>query len=339
MDEVLDPKSLVALSRKYLAWLEASNAGTAYTLKTRKHQLGAFVSWCADLDIIRAQDVTRAHIESYQRAIFHRRKKNGDALAYSTQASLLVAVCVWFRWLAKHNEIVYNPATDLELPRRDRNLPRRGFSLEEVEEVLSRIDTTTLIGIRDRALFEVLYSTGLRRFELCGLKLYDVDRAKRTVFVRQGKGRKDRVVPIGNRALAWLEKYLEHVRPTFSPNDDEDHLFLTQKRTAVSPNALTRLGLKVIQDAGQSRKWAACHVFRHTAATLMLEGGADVRVLQEFLGHSHLDSTQVYTHVTIQHLKEVHERTHPARLEPENDGDGDAVTETTDGSEEEDEEK
>lgn len=320
--EVLDPKSLLALSRKYLAWLEANNAAP-FTVKTRKQQLGVFISWCEDIDVTRAQDVTRTHVESYQRALFHRRKKNGEPLAHSTHGGLLVAVAVWFRWLAKHGEVLYNPAADLELPKKEKNLPSRGFSLPEVEQVLGSIDTNTLLGVRDRAVFEVLYSTGLRRSELCGLRLYDVDRAKGTVHVREGKGKKDRVVPIGRRALAWLEKYLEEVRTTLAGDEAEDYLFVTQRKGRLRPNTLTQLGAKIVRESGHGRRWAACHVFRHTAATLMLEGGADVRVIQEFLGHDHLDSTQIYTKVTIRHLKEVHERTHPAKLEP--------ATEKTDG--------
>lgn len=315
----LDAKSLVALSRRYLSHLDTSGHPST-TIRTRRVQLERFVTWCTEHDLLLVTEVTRVHIEAYQRSLFHHRKKSGQPLALRSQSALLVTVSVWFRWLMKQNEILANPAGSLELPRRDRTLPRTGFTISEVEDVLNSIETESHLGLRDRALFEMLYSTGLRRAEMCGLKLYDVERARGTVFVRAGKGGQDRVVPVGRRALAWLEKYLIETRPVLARDGKTESLWVTVRGEALSASTLTQKAGQLVRSVKPERRRAACHVFRHTAATLMLEGGADVRVIQEFLGHRHLDSTQVYTRVSVQHLKDVHDRTHPARLDFEKAG-------------------
>jgi len=160
------------------------------------------------------------------------------------------------------------------------------------------------------------YSTGMRRGELARVKLSDVDADRGTVLVRQGKGRKDRMVPIGARALAWLDKYVEDVRVFHAVDVDEGEIFLTQHGTPLKIETLSDMGTKLRRRAGLTKP-GAMHIYRHSAATGMLEGGADIRVIQEYLGHANLNSTQVYTKVAILQLKAVHERTHPAeRTDP-----------------------
>src|SRR5881628_580892 len=165
--------------------------------------------------------------------------------------------------------------------------------------------------VRDRALLETGYSTGLRRMELIRLRLYDLDLARGVLVVREGKGQKDRVVPIGERAIAWLEKYLDEARPDFVVEPDEGTVFLTRRGRPFHPNNLSRLTRDYLVAAGIAKR-GACHLLRHTMATGMLEHGADVRVIQEILGHARLTTTQLYTRVSIRLLKAVHTATHPA---------------------------
>jgi integrase/recombinase XerD len=160
---------------------------------------------------------------------------------------------------------------------------------------------------------EVLYSTGVRRMELANLKLTDLDYERGTAMVRQGKGRKDRMVPIGDRALAWVRKYVDEARGDFALAPDEGAVFLTLQGLKFDPDSLTSLMSDYIRASGVG-KGGSCHLFRHTMATLMLENGADVRVIQEILGHANLETTQIYTRVSIRHLKDVHTLTHPARM-------------------------
>jgi len=177
--------------------------------------------------------------------------------------------------------------------------------------VLAQCDVSEPLGLRDRAMLEVLYSTGIRRAELSRLAVFDLDAERRTLMVQQGKGRKDRMVPIGERALVWVSRYLVEVRPLFATGADEHRtLFLTTDGTAISPDRLTDLARGYVQASGVEKQ-GACHLFRHTMATLMLEGGADIRYIQAMLGHAELSTTQIYTQVSIRALQAVHEATHP----------------------------
>ncbi len=239
----------------------------------------------------------------------------------STQYSRLVTICTFFRWLSRHDHLLHNPAADLELPRTERRLPKAVLSAAEVEQVMAQPALDTPLGVRDRAMLEVLYSTGLRRRELISLSMGDIDHDRGTLMVRLGKGRKDRVVPIGDRALAWVNKYISDVRATLAREDaDEGLLFLTDDGKRMGH---CRIGdiVRGYVDAADIGKRGSCHLFRHTAATLMLEGGADTRFIQHMLGHEQLSSTQLYTRVAIGKLKEVHTATHPgAKLLPDPHG-------------------
>ncbi|NKC15795.1 MAG: tyrosine-type recombinase/integrase [Gammaproteobacteria bacterium] len=150
--------------------------------------------------------------------------------------------------------------------------------------------------------------------ELIGLKLYDIDVDRGTEMIRQGKGKKDRMIPIGDRALVWIDKYLTEVRPELVVGIDDGILYLTNLSEPFTPNRLTQLVRNYVQAAGIG-KTGGCHLFRHTMATLMLEHGADIRFIQEMLGYADVSTTQIYTQVSIRQLKEIHTATHPARLE------------------------
>jgi len=157
----------------------------------------------------------------------------------------------------------------------------------------------------------ILYSTGLRRAELARLELTDIDRQRGTILVRCGKGRKDRVVPIGQRALRWLDKYLVETRPVLAVDPAVAHLFITHYGRPIHVNHLSLLVRGYLVRAGVTKR-GSCHLFRHTAATLMLENGADIRFIQALLGHTCLSTTEIYTHVSIGQLQKVHAKTHPA---------------------------
>ncbi len=231
-------------------------------------------------------------------------------LSFRTQHACLVPVRVWFRWMARQNYILHNPAADLELPRIGYRLPTV-LTQAEVEQVLQQPELNDPLGLPDRALLETLYSTGMRRMELINLKLYDVDTERGAVTIRQGKGRKDRVVPIGERAVAWVEKYLREARPRLVVEPDPGTLFLTAEGETFSLDHMT-FTVRNHVAAAKLGKMGACHLLRHTMATLMLEGGADIRFIQEMLGHSKLSSTQMYTQVSVRLLKQIHTATHPA---------------------------
>jgi integrase/recombinase XerD len=277
-----------------------------------------FLSWCRRSRITAPIQVTRTSLESYQRYLFNYRKKDGQPLAVASQHARLAPLKVWFKWLTHRKYIPLDPAAELELPRVGYKLPNV-LNKEEAERVLSQPNVGEPLGIRDRAMLEILYSSGLRRMELLQLKLYDVDQKHGLVTVREGKGKRDRVVPIGERALAWLDIYLNSLRPEIVRKPDDGVVFLTSNGVPFTPNHLSWLARQYVKSASIGKN-GACHIFRHTMATLMLEGGADIRYIQAMLGHVRLDTTQIYTHVSIRKLKQVHEATHPAaRLDQEID--------------------
>jgi len=302
------------LFEKYLQNLAVKGFADS-TLRVRRVHMEMFLTWCKKAQIVHPCQVTKATLESYQAFLFDHRKKNGHPLAMASQHARLAPLKVWFRWMAQRNHVPCDPAAELELPRVGYKLPRV-LNKDEAELVLKQPKIDRPLGLRDRALLEVLYSSGLRRMEILRLKLYDLDKNHGVLAVREGKGKRDRIVPIGERALAWLERYLVEVRPSIVGKSDEGYVFLSSTGRQFAPNYLSWLVRRYVQ-AAEPGKPGACHTFRHTMATLMLEGGADVRYIQAMLGHARLDTTQIYTHVSIRMLKQIHAATHPAaRLDP-----------------------
>ena len=225
---------------EHLEWLLINN----YSEDTADHarwSIADFIRWAEQRGIEHPMEVTRPILESYQRYLYYYRKTNGQPLTFRTQHSRLTPVRRWFRWLVRNNHILHNPASDLDLPRMEKRLPRRSSPPMRVERVMVVPDIRTPVGLRDRAMLETFYSTGMRRKELIRLKLYDVDRERATLTIRQGKGKKDRMIPIGERALAWVEKYLREARPQLAVEPDDATLFLTQYGEPFHLDALSNL--------------------------------------------------------------------------------------------------
>lgn len=298
----------------FVEWMRAMHF-SEHTVKNRRIDAGYFVTWCEERSIATPNDVTRAHLERYRQHVYHYRKKDGNPLTFSCQHKRLIAVRVFFRWLTRQHHLLFNPASELELPRVEKRLPRHVLTVAEIEQIINTPNTADPLGLRDRAMLETLYSTGVRRTELIDLRLDDLDLERGTILVRQGKGKKDRMVPIGERACAWLDRYIREVRPHFVNEPDDGALFLSAANEKLSGNRLSEMVKRCIDRAGLDRGTlgASCHLFRHACATHMLENGADIRYIQALLGHADLTTTEVYTQVSIVKLKEVHERTHPAR--------------------------
>jgi len=308
-----DARGFAVLAAAYLEALLVLNYSEK-TVESRAHHLREFIKWAHERSLARPSEVTKPILERYQRHLYHHRKKNGQPLSFRSQHGCLVPVRAFFKWLCKQNHLLANPAADLDLPRAEKRLPRHVLTASEAERVLGAPDLSQPMGLRDRAILEAFYSTGMRRMELMGLKLYDLDAERGTVFIRQGKGKKDRMIPMGERAFGWVMRYIEEARPSLAMTPDDGTVFLTNVGTAFEPNRLTQL-VRDYVDQAEIGKTGSCHLFRHTCATLMLENGADIRFIQQLLGHEKLETTQIYAQVSIRMLKEVHTRTHPARLD------------------------
>jgi len=295
---------------QYLERLAVRNY-TADTIEGRKDALKVFLLWAIERDLTEPNAITKLILESYQRHLWRWKKQNGKPLGISTQRGRLSTVKDFFAYLVKSNHIPANPASEIEMPRSEKRLPKEPLGLNQIKSILAVPDISDPLGIRDRAMLELFYSAGIRRSELAKLRLEDLNRERQTLQIRQAKHHKDRVVPVGNRALHWLERYLEESRPKLLLQPNEKALFLSSYGEAFNPDVLSRMVTKFIKQAEIERQ-GSCHLLRHTCATHMLEGGADIRFIQQLLGHEKLETTAIYTQVSIEQLKAVHAQTHPA---------------------------
>ena len=310
--DVRDPDSLYHHLQRYLAYLRERNY-SEHTVSHRDPSLRMFIVWCFDRGLTKPSEIDRPILERYQRHLFYYRKSNGDPLSPRSQNLRLSPIQYWFQWLVKQGHLLYSPAAGLELPRVERCLPKAILTAKEAEAVLAVPDVGTVLGLRDRAILETFYSTGMRRMELIGLTVYSVERERGTVMIRQGKGKKDRLIPIGGRAILWIDAYLDRARSELVKGKDDGTLFLNSFGEPFLPIPMTNLMRSYVERSGVNKP-GSCHLWRHSMATLMLENGADIRVIQMMLGHAAISTTQIYTQVSIRHLKDIHTATHPAKL-------------------------
>ncbi len=294
----------------YLTWMAVHNYATT-TIENRRRYLGYFAEFARSAGLTQPAEVTYELVVDYQAALHGHRKADGTPLSVATQVQRLVPVTQFFTWMRREHRIDVNPTADLLMPRPDRQLPEATLSSTEMARLLSIPDVTTPLGLRNRAVLEVFYSSALRRSELIALRVGDIDGTRGTLFVHRGKGAKDRYVPIGERALFWVQLYLGLVRPLFVADGNRDLLFLSSVGTPICADWLCRKVRAYLGQAGIHKR-GSCHLLRHSVATLMLEGGADIRYVAEMLGHARLETTQRYTRVSIERLRTVHARCHPA---------------------------
>ena len=214
------PRQLWDAARGLPRWLKDRNYSAA-TIQHRRRYLNDFIDWAEERSYTRPAELTRHILERYQRHLAQRMNRFGKPLSFRDQGQHLGALRAWYRWLVRQRYVIHNLARELELPRLSHPLPKYVPNRGEVEEILAQPDLMTTIGLRDRAILETFYSTGIRRCELVRLTLWDIDRERGVIAVRMGKGRRDRMVPIGARALAWLEKYRLEARPDFVVRETE----------------------------------------------------------------------------------------------------------------------
>ena len=311
-DDALARNRLTRYMDEHFEWMKF----TGYSLDTvraRRIAIRRFIAWADERGIDDPREITKPMLERYQRHLFYYRKEDGAPLTLGSQLQCLAPLKTWFRWLSREHHILANPAADIDLPRQPKRLPRSVPTVQEVEATLAEAEPDTAQGIRDRTLLEVLYATGLRRMEIVGVAIYDVDLARGLLWVCHGKGGRERVVPLGDRAMAWLDKYLTEARPQLLATDT-DALFLSDYGEPIQPHQVADKVKRYMRFAGVDKP-GSTHLLRHACATHMLEGGADIRFIQEMLGHANLETTEIYTHVSIDKLIAVHRATHPSRLQ------------------------
>ena len=286
------------------------------TIDAYRSHLGFFLAYLdAETDAQEITEVLPETLHAYQTNLYTWTNEDGRGLSIATQAARLSAVRSFFRYLVRTDVLLYDPAANVMPPKRKGILPRSILSKKEIARLLAAPDLNTPLGLRDRAMLEVLYSTGIRNAELRALKVYDLDLDRGLLRVNEGKNAKDRVVPMGGPASNYLREYITEGRPKLLAGRNGDGTTEQTVFLSKTGRPLRTLGViypiqKHAKRAGIERKITP-HTFRHTFATHMLQGRADIRHIQAMLGHSSVATTQIYTRVEVTDLKAVHRRCHP----------------------------
>jgi integrase/recombinase XerD len=281
-------------------WLEDGLADL--TLAAYRRDLKTFGAWLEQERKQGLDAVVAGDIEAYLAWRFAHRAQPRSAARYTS------ALKRFYRYLLRENLIAADPTLNLDSPKLPRSLPKT-LTEADVERLLDSADIHTPLGLRDRAMLETLYATGLRVSELVGLKLTAVNLNDGVLRVT-GKGNKDRLVPLGEEAVQWLKRYLVDARPRLLEKNLADAVFVTARGGGMTRQAFWYLIKRRAQAAGITRPLSP-HTLRHAFATHLLNHGADLRVVQMLLGHSDISTTQIYTHVARERMKQLHAQHHP----------------------------
>jgi integrase/recombinase XerD len=263
---------------------------------------------CADV-----QTVTSGLLLDFQRDIFYEPSARGTARSISSQNHAIIAVKNFFRFLKNEGYLAHDPAEPLRCAREPHMLPRNILTPQEALKIIEAPDTGSLLGYRDRTILEVLYATGIRKSEVMNLTVADVNFEEELLRINGGKGAKDRVVPLTSVACSYLENYIKAIRPDLLGNNQSQALFISFRGRPISRNALGDLATKYGKKAG-IKKHMTCHLWRHSCATHLVKNKANLRHVQEILGHRSLSTTERYLHLTISDIKEAHRKFHPREI-------------------------
>ncbi len=298
------PVSATVLVRAYLAWCRIDKGLSANTLASYEFDLKRFVEYL-EVSGVSAPGVAgldSATVRRYVDSLY------ADGLSSRTIARHLTTLRNFFLYLVREGRVESDPTASLRAPRQWKRLPLL-LSREDLIRLLESPDTAKPVGLRDRAMIELLYASGLRVSELCGLELNGIDRLLGLATVT-GKGNRQRVVPVGRQALSWLEHYLSVARPALLKGRVSLYLFVSARGAPLTRQGFWKLLVNYGKQAGIFRGLTP-HVLRHSCATHLLEGGADLRSVQTILGHADISTTQIYTHVMTNQLRETVDRRHP----------------------------
>ena len=280
------------------------------TVETSRHLLRYWQSFLQEQKIEKLAAVTPQVVANYQAWIFNSKTRFGKSYGLQSQIVILNTVQVFCKYLLLSGKILSNPAEFLKLPKEPKRLPGVILTPLEMKKLLAQPDTSTVLGFRDRTMYEVLYSTGIRIGELLRLQVQDISLEQGTIFISSGKGLKDRVVPLGETAGKYLVEYVQRIRPMFRQSACENLLFFNKAGKLLKKSGVWKKLMIYAQRAG-IKKHVTVHTFRHTLATEMLRRGADLRQIQELLGHANLRTTQLYTHIVKGELRRVQAECHP----------------------------
>lgn len=303
-------RQMKMLIEKYLRYLQVERNASPHTITSYKNDLEAFHDFCGkqlelspdDLDIHR---ITRLTIRLWLGEL------SDEGLAKSSISRKVAALRSFFKYCFKRGHIEKNPAHLLVVPKKEKTLPKTVTSAD-LERLLESVDISTPQGLQDRAILEVFYGTGIRVSELVGLNITDVDIRSRQISVL-GKGNKQRVIPLGNTAIDVLKNFLKERIQLYGKRTNSDArraLFLAANGQRIYDRTVRYMVERYLKAHSEVTQKSP-HVLRHSFATHMLDNGADIRIIKEFLGHANLAATQIYTHTSVERLKNVYEQAHP----------------------------
>ena len=309
-------QKLELMRNRFLEYLSALNY-SPLTLVNYGRDVKVFLAWLIkNTSLNSISDVTATHLSQYQIALYQteikdKKTRETKRLAIGTQSNKLAAMKRFFLWLFEEGSIVYDPSVSIQMPKQPKTLPRNILTPSEAKRLLESIPVKKPIDIRNRAILEVMYATGIRRKELIDLSIYDVDLIADTIRIEHGKGDKTRIVPLTKNAKSAVKLYLEEARPVFAVKAGQTRLFVSSLSGGKLDGAdIARIVRQAAIRAG-IKKNITPHTLRHTCATHLLKGKADIRQIQKLLGHRRLSSTEIYTHVELGDLQEVISRCHP----------------------------
>lgn len=298
------------LIEKYLKYLRVERNASEHTIISYRNDLESFLDFYMSSEnkeagSVHADDINRLHIRLWLGEL------SEMDMAKSTIARKVAALRSFFKYCFRRGHIQKNPAHLLVVPKKNTTLPKTATA-EDIERMMDSVDTETPRGLQDRAILEMFYGTGMRLSELTGLNLTDIDLKRQQVLVR-GKGNKQRIIPMGKTLCSILQDFRK-VRPQLYGNrtdqDAKKALFLAAGGQRMYNRAVNYLVEKYLKQTSEVTQKSP-HVLRHSFATHMLNNGADIRIIKEFLGHANLAATQVYTHTSVERLKNVYEQAHP----------------------------
>ncbi len=289
--------------KEYLAYLKLEKNLSENTLSSYKNDITALKSYLQDINISDPSEITSQNIISFFKAL-----KN-IGLSTTSTARYFSSLKGFFSYLSRNNYIKSNPMDKISAPKLSKKLPSV-LNVNEVETILSKPDINDKLGLRDKAILELLYACGTRVSELTNLKVSDLFFHEEVIRVF-GKGSKERLIPIGSNAIKWVEDYLKKSRPLLAKKmKSENYVFLNLRGTKLSRMGVWKIIDYYVKEAG-IKKDVHPHTFRHSFATHLLEGGADLRAVQEMLGHADISTTQIYTHIDRDYIKQIHKQYHP----------------------------
>jgi site-specific recombinase XerD len=276
-------------------------------LKSTRYAVSFFFAHLAGQDVDDLRAVREDHVRSFARTLQQRPTRRGSARSDNTVACYLLRLRAFFTYLERAGAVLHNPSLAVPLPKVQRRSPTV-LSISAVRRLLAAPTLGSFVGLRDAAILELLYGTGVRAGECVRLDVQDVDLASGTLLVRNGKGRKDRHVPVQGRAKRMLARYLRQARPELMHDPRETALFLTRAGRRLGSVSLKHLVPRYARQVGLK---VHAHALRHAFATHLLKGGASVRHVQQLLGHRFLETTAFYANVALTDLKQVLESSHP----------------------------